>query len=493
LKGKILFGIATAIMLLTATLPLISMAQTGTKVLQIVPKKQTKDTYLLCVGQKHSALNQTSGEIYYFYTGCPLKGIEAWDIPHAGNDEHGRNYCVRACISMIAANLSQDRITYYIKEEKEGPIKDGQPENDLWHGAGFIDEETTAAFSWALNGASITFIQAKPTFSEIKQWIDEGRPIIRAHRVDPKTQHATVLNGYEVNGEKVHIIDPLTAIETIESYATLSVDKVWVPPANATARSDEPDIWLDSDHDGVMDFDEQVRFKTDPNNSDTDKDKIPDKIEIRSYVFLSNDTFDTWDVRKPDMDNDGLRAELDPDTDGGGCPDGLEDKNFNGKLNAGETDVYNASDDPVIPKPVAIFENLPEKPWVNETILFNATKSYSPNGNITYEWSFDSENITTIEPMINHTFLSPGNHTIVLKVTDELSMWNTTSKKLTIYYITDVNKDRTVNILDISLVAKAYGSKPGDPKWNAIADFDKNGIINIIDISKVAKDYGKTT
>jgi hypothetical protein len=394
-------------------------------------------------------------------------------------------------VSFFGGNLSQDRITYYIQEEREGSNKDGQPENDLGHIMVATDSETTAAISWALNTTNITFIKAKPSFSEIRQWIDEGRPIIRVHKVDPKTQHATVINGYEVNGEKVHITDPLTAAETIESYATLSVDKVWVPPANATARSDESDIWLDSDHDGVMDFDEKVRFKTDPNNSDTDKDKIPDKVEIRSYVFLSNDTFDTWDVRIPDMDNDGLRAELDPDTDGGGCPDGLEDKNFNGKLDAGETDVYNASDDPVIPKPVAIFENLPEKPWVNETILFNATQSYSPNGNITYEWSFDSENITTIEPMINHTFLSPGNHTIVLKVTDELSMWNTTSTQITITFQTDLNKDGTVNILDITMVAAAYGSKPGDQKWNALADLDKNDQVNIIDVTMVARDYGK--
>lgn len=41
------------------------------------------------------------------------------------------------------------------------------------------------------------------------------------------------------------------------------------------------------------------------------------------------------------------------------------------------------------------------------------------------------------------------------------------------------------------MVAIAYGSKPRDPNWNAIADLDKNGWINIIDITIVAKDYGK--
>ncbi len=57
---------------------------------------------------------------------------------------------------------------------------------------------------------------------------------------------------------------------------------------------------------------------------------------------------------------------------------------------------------------------------------------------------------------------------------------------------TDLNKDGVVNILDITVVARAFGAKPGDNNWNAIADLDGNGEINILDITKVAKDYGKT-
>ncbi len=57
---------------------------------------------------------------------------------------------------------------------------------------------------------------------------------------------------------------------------------------------------------------------------------------------------------------------------------------------------------------------------------------------------------------------------------------------------TDINNDGKVNILDITLVAKAFGNMQGDPKWNEAADLDKNGQVNIIDISMVAKDHGKT-
>jgi hypothetical protein len=56
---------------------------------------------------------------------------------------------------------------------------------------------------------------------------------------------------------------------------------------------------------------------------------------------------------------------------------------------------------------------------------------------------------------------------------------------------TDTNQDGKVNIIDIALVAKAFGSKPGDPNWNQKADIDRNGAISIVDISLVAKDFGR--
>jgi len=59
-------------------------------------------------------------------------------------------------------------------------------------------------------------------------------------------------------------------------------------------------------------------------------------------------------------------------------------------------------------------------------------------------------------------------------------------------YFADLNNDGKVDILDIAIVAKAFGTQPGDEDWNEIADMDKNGEINILDIAAVAKDYGKT-
>jgi hypothetical protein len=56
----------------------------------------------------------------------------------------------------------------------------------------------------------------------------------------------------------------------------------------------------------------------------------------------------------------------------------------------------------------------------------------------------------------------------------------------------DVNHDGKVDILDLALVAKAFGSKPGDPNWNPDADVYPDGLIDIRDMAIVAKNFGKT-
>jgi hypothetical protein len=61
------------------------------------------------------------------------------------------------------------------------------------------------------------------------------------------------------------------------------------------------------------------------------------------------------------------------------------------------------------------------------------------------------------------------------------------------YWIyTDVNRDGTVNILDISAAARAFGSSIGNPKYNRLADINGDGVLNILDVSAIAKDYRRT-
>ncbi len=131
----------------------------------------------------------------------------------------------------------------------------------------------------------------------------------------------------------------------------------------------------DLDRDGLLDHDE-LAAGANPNDADTDDDGLVDGREP-SYAGDA-DGDGTVNVRDFDDDDDGLpdglesgvatppagtdtsrgffRADADPatttdplraDTDGGGCPDGAEDRNANGKVDPGETNPNTAADDPV--------------------------------------------------------------------------------------------------------------------------------------------------
>jgi hypothetical protein len=56
----------------------------------------------------------------------------------------------------------------------------------------------------------------------------------------------------------------------------------------------------------------------------------------------------------------------------------------------------------------------------------------------------------------------------------------------------DMNSNGVVNIMDLAMVARAYGTRPGDPKWNELVDLNHDNIINILDLIPVARNYGRT-
>ena len=56
----------------------------------------------------------------------------------------------------------------------------------------------------------------------------------------------------------------------------------------------------------------------------------------------------------------------------------------------------------------------------------------------------------------------------------------------------DVDGNGICNIIDLSTIARAYGSYPGHPKWNPDADLNGDGVVNTIDTSTAAIDFGKT-
>jgi hypothetical protein len=54
----------------------------------------------------------------------------------------------------------------------------------------------------------------------------------------------------------------------------------------------------------------------------------------------------------------------------------------------------------------------------------------------------------------------------------------------------DTNGDCIVNLLDLSIVGKAFHLKPGDPYWDPRADINKDNFINIVDLATVGQNYG---
>jgi len=276
-------------------------------------------------------------------------GSSSWDSPHIKRGEHGNAYCARATMAMMASyygsNLTQDRITYEI-------LKEGGPEGDLGHDVGTLLYQVDQIINWAL-GTTITREDRKPSFEEIKTWIDNNQPI---YSVIPG--HARLIIGYTefLTFKFIHILDPWDRYKVV-SYDSDEINHIWVGPSgsggapNIRMEEDEDsdgirDTFDDSDGDGITDFDEKYRFFTNVNLSDSDQDGITDKLDLREYVFNIDGTYNH---RRADFDFDGLRKELDSDNDRPnwlpGSMDGCEDTNKNGKFEPelGETSNFNPS------------------------------------------------------------------------------------------------------------------------------------------------------
>jgi len=67
-----------------------------------------------------------------------------------------------------------------------------------------------------------------------------------------------------------------------------------------------------------------------------------------------------------------------------------------------------------------------------------------------------------------------------------------TDGTITVVYPGDVNMDKKVDMKDIAKVAKAFGSKTGDPLYDPDCDIDDNGKIDMKDVAIAAKNFGYT-
>ncbi|NLB64795.1 MAG: hypothetical protein GX801_11960, partial [Fibrobacter sp.] len=225
-------------------------------------------------------------------------------------------------------NLSSDEILYFVRNgfrdvSGGGPIETMQAVNyalglDVWD---------QIAFTLAMNTFS-----ARGIIPELNGWsvgpllthtivktINSGNVLgVSQLNAGASGAHSMVLNGYRINGNGnfyIHLLntDNMGGSEWryYSNIAFLELDvfadfitngfaaladalagtnlsnnmffSYYIPPPFVTGRSANPSVFIDTDGDGIVDFDEIKRFDTDPLNPDTDRDGISDYQEILDY------------------------------------------------------------------------------------------------------------------------------------------------------------------------------------------------------------------
>ncbi len=312
-----------------------------------------KDTGMLCIYNIGTSPNHRPG--------CDDL---LWNRAHTpGNtNDHDTWYSARAGIAMVnhyfGGDMSQDRLSYQVFHTKYAGA-----EGDLGHGIGFKTAEVTTAYRYAL-GVTTNYAPYAPGFEYIQSEVrDLHHPVLVVTTPGTNNREGAVIGGEAVLQlysdcppmPAVLVLDPRAGASywILYSYFSPSITGHYQISGSPAAVMQEASITVDSDTDGIVDFDETPqndRFQSSATSTDTDGDGIPDLLEIYCYTFhhtmdnAAHSNIDNADFS--DVDADGLRSENDTDSDNGGKADGLEDVNHNGIApEANETCPYLASDD----------------------------------------------------------------------------------------------------------------------------------------------------
>ncbi len=120
------------------------------------------------------------------------------------------------------------------------------------------------------------------------------------------------------------------------------------PPPRGTSPTNPQNALLDTDCDGLSDWEEYATVypgggTTDPAKADTDGDGIPDGVELGRTTVIEPARCALF--FRPDADPSTTTNPLSTDSDGDGIPDGVEDANHDGARQASETDPSNPDTD----------------------------------------------------------------------------------------------------------------------------------------------------
>jgi subtilisin family serine protease len=146
---------------------------------------------------------------------------------------------------------------------------------------------------------------------------------------------------------------------------------------------------------------------------------------------------------------------------------------------------------------------------VNITVIAKNEGEFSETFTVTAYYdttSIETKTVTNLAPGANVTLTfswntkgvqSAMNYTISAEASTVPGETDTADNKLTdgtvrIKLMGDINDDGKVDIKDLTLLIKAFGSYPSHPRWNPDADLNGDGKVDIKDLIKLLKNFGKT-
>jgi len=138
------------------------------------------------------------------------------------------------------------------------------------------------------------------------------------------------------------------------------------------------------------------------------------------------------------------------------------------------------------------YGGLPYCPEKNATFTIStSSSSYQTSQTNLYATLEDSPSSFTIKfTLPRGTDCTFGNYTIYAS-----AKWQnytaTNTKIFQVVLVGDVDGNGTVDMDDIGLAALAYGTKPGDSRWDPRADINNDGIIDMDDIGLICLHYGE--
>ncbi len=351
--------------------------------------------------------------------------LREWDRPHLNNDfldENESESCWAIAIKNLnkyyGGNLSLDEIRWFAKKKT-------LLSQDSINTFKFLDEakggtkEIMIGLKYALDSSttyrSVSNSDKSLSYDAVKRHLEKKQIIIIGMTWNDTIGHVMLLDGFyttsdgnyvqcvnidNFGGKGIYLAD--TLFHKTNWYVIIDAPKTVrnMNPLLGVERINLYDSWIewtDSDGDGITDFDEVYRFGTNPMSADSDSDGVTDKEEIHSYTILeksrhnltdsyTGDDFDAAKIRfiygieseyMADVDNDGLRAELDPDSDNDNLLDGKDSEPYKIDINPMEINSF--------PKDVTLYA-------LNQLVVNDGTTCYDPEHNYCTYASEDSAN-----------------------------------------------------------------------------------------------------